>query len=163
VRQRKYSRTLILYKKMKLMLHALVRVVCHSRKVIEYSLYENAAVNHLQLPSKRDVQSRIMRRLARIVPFNRSTTDAPSSFLVHRGLVFCFVSLLDCIPINRSIPRYPKSKEKQSQWSNAKNMKSTNTKSFNKKHNYAFQYKQFDKKINKEKKNLKQQCYIFQF
>jgi hypothetical protein len=32
----------------------------------------------------------------------------------------------------------PKSKEKQSQWSNAKNMKSTNAKSFNKKHNYAF-------------------------
>jgi hypothetical protein len=39
-----------------------------------------------------------------------------------------------------------KSKEKQSQGSNTKIVKSTNTKSFNKKHNYAFQYKQFDKK-----------------
>jgi hypothetical protein len=36
---------------------------------------------------------------------------------------------------------YPKSKEKQNQWSNAKIMKSTNAKSFNKKYNYAFQYK----------------------
>jgi hypothetical protein len=34
----------------------------------------------------------------------------------------------------------PKSKETQSQWSNVKIMKSTNAKSFNKKHNYAFQY-----------------------
>jgi hypothetical protein len=33
---------------------------------------------------------------------------------------------------------FPKSKEKQSQGSNAKIMKSTNAKSFNKKHNYAF-------------------------
>jgi hypothetical protein len=48
----------------------------------------------------------------------------------------------------------PKSKEKQNQGSNIKIMKSTNTKSFNKKHNYAFQYKQFDKKINKGKKNF---------
>jgi hypothetical protein len=40
----------------------------------------------------------------------------------------------------------PKSKEKLSQGSNAKIMKPTNAKSFNKKHNYAFQYKQFDKK-----------------
>jgi hypothetical protein len=48
----------------------------------------------------------------------------------------------------------PKSKEKQSQWSNAKIVKSTNAKSFKKKHNYAFQYKQFDKKINKGKKNF---------
>jgi hypothetical protein len=30
-------------------------------------------------------------------------------------------------------------------------MKSTNVKSFNKKDNYAFQYKQFEKKINKGK------------
>jgi hypothetical protein len=58
---------------------------------------------------------------------------------------------------------YTKSKEKQSQGSNAKIVKSINAKSFNKKHNYAFQYKQFDKKINKEKKEVsKQQCYIFQ-
>jgi hypothetical protein len=48
----------------------------------------------------------------------------------------------------------PKSKEKQSQGSNAKIVKSTNAKSFNKKHNYAFQYKQFDKKINKGKKGI---------
>jgi hypothetical protein len=40
----------------------------------------------------------------------------------------------------------PKSKEKQSQGSNIKIVKSTNAKSFNKKHNYVFQYKQFDKK-----------------
>jgi hypothetical protein len=40
-------------------------------------------------------------------------------------------------------------------------MKSTNAKSFNKKHNYAFQYKQFDKRLTKEKKFSKQQCYIF--
>jgi hypothetical protein len=33
-------------------------------------------------------------------------------------------------------------------------VKSTNAKSFNKKHNYAFQYKQFDKKNNKEKMNF---------
>jgi hypothetical protein len=44
---------------------------------------------------------------------------------------------------------YPKSKEKQVQGSNTKIMKPTNAKFFNKKHNYAFQYKQFDKKINK--------------
>jgi hypothetical protein len=49
---------------------------------------------------------------------------------------------------------YLKSKEKQGQGSNVKIMKSTNTKSFNKKHNYAFQYKQFDKKINKRQKNF---------
>jgi hypothetical protein len=48
----------------------------------------------------------------------------------------------------------PKSKEKQSQRSNAKFVKSTNAKFFNKKHNYAFQYKQFDKKINKGKMNF---------
>jgi hypothetical protein len=35
----------------------------------------------------------------------------------------------------------PKSKEKQSQWSNVKIVKPNNAKSFNKKHNYAFQYK----------------------
>jgi predicted nuclease with TOPRIM domain len=39
------------------------------------------------------------------------------------------------------ISNCPKLKEKQIQESNAKNMKYTNTKSFNKKHNYAFQYK----------------------
>jgi hypothetical protein len=33
-------------------------------------------------------------------------------------------------------------------------VKSTKAKSFNKKHNYTFQYKQFDKKINKGKKNF---------
>jgi hypothetical protein len=44
-----------------------------------------------------------------------------------------------------------KSKEKQSQGSNAKIMKSTNAKSFNKKHNYAFQYKQFNKRLTKGK------------
>jgi hypothetical protein len=33
---------------------------------------------------------------------------------------------------------WPKSKEKQTQWSNVKIVKSTNAKSFNKKHNYAF-------------------------
>jgi hypothetical protein len=68
------------------------------------------------------------------------------------------------MPSNKSGLRYkkssknlncPKSKEKQSQVSNAKIMKSTNAKSFIKKHNYAFQYKQFDKKINKGKKNFK--------
>jgi hypothetical protein len=48
----------------------------------------------------------------------------------------------------------PKSKEKQCQRLNAKIVKSTNAKSFNKKHNYAFQYKQFDKKINKGKINF---------
>jgi hypothetical protein len=51
-------------------------------------------------------------------------------------------------PSNKSGLRYkksfktsncPKSKEKQGQESNAKIMKPTNTKSFNKKHNYAFQ------------------------
>jgi hypothetical protein len=52
------------------------------------------------------------------------------------------------------ISNCPKSKEKQSQGSNAKIMKFTNAKSFNKKHNYTFQYKQFDKKINKEKINF---------
>jgi hypothetical protein len=35
----------------------------------------------------------------------------------------------------------PKLKEKQSQESNIKIVKSTNAKSFNKKHNYVFQYK----------------------
>jgi hypothetical protein len=55
----------------------------------------------------------------------------------------------------------PKSKEKQSQGSNAKIMKSANAKSFNKKHNYAFQYKQFDKKINKEKMNFQSNNAIF--
>jgi hypothetical protein len=58
--------------------------------------------------------------------------------------------VIDQKPSNKSGLRYkkssktsncPKSKEKQSQWSNAKIMKSTNTKSFNKKHNYTFQYK----------------------
>jgi hypothetical protein len=44
----------------------------------------------------------------------------------------------------------PKLKEKQGLESNAKIVK---PKSFNKKHNYAFQYKQFDKKINKGQKN----------
>jgi hypothetical protein len=34
-----------------------------------------------------------------------------------------------------------KSKDKQYQWSNAKIMKPSNAKFFNKKHNYAFQYK----------------------
>jgi beta-N-acetylglucosaminidase len=48
----------------------------------------------------------------------------------------------------------PKSKEKQSQGSNTKIVKSTNAKSFNKKHKYAFQYKQFDQKINKGKLNF---------
>jgi hypothetical protein len=48
----------------------------------------------------------------------------------------------------------PKSKEKQSQVSNIKIMKSTNAKSFNKKHNYAFQYKQLEKKIIKEKRKF---------
>jgi hypothetical protein len=33
-------------------------------------------------------------------------------------------------------------------------MKSTKAKFFNKKHNYAFHYKQFDKKINKGMKNF---------
>jgi hypothetical protein len=33
-------------------------------------------------------------------------------------------------------------------------VKSTNAKSFNKKHNYTFQYKQFDKKINKGQRNF---------
>jgi hypothetical protein len=55
----------------------------------------------------------------------------------------------------------PKSKEKQGQWSNAKIMKSTNAKSFNKKHNYAFQYKLFDKKINKGKINFESNNAIF--
>jgi hypothetical protein len=36
---------------------------------------------------------------------------------------------------------YPKSKEKQGKGSNAKIMKPSKAKSFNKKHNYAFQYK----------------------
>jgi hypothetical protein len=44
------------------------------------------------------------------------------------------------------ILNYPKSKEKQGQGSNAKIMKSTNAKSFNKKYNYVFQYKKFNKK-----------------
>jgi hypothetical protein len=43
----------------------------------------------------------------------------------------------------------PKLKEKQGQESNVKIMKPSNAKFFNKKLNYAFQYKQFDKKINK--------------
>jgi hypothetical protein len=55
----------------------------------------------------------------------------------------------------------PKSKEKQSQGSNAKIVKSTNAKSFNKKQNYAFQYKQFDKKINKGKMNFQSNNAIF--
>jgi hypothetical protein len=49
---------------------------------------------------------------------------------------------------------YSKSKEKQGQWLNAKIMKFSNAKSFNKKHNYTFQYKQFDKKINKRQKTF---------
>jgi hypothetical protein len=48
----------------------------------------------------------------------------------------------------------PKLKEKQGQESNAKIMKQSNAKSFNKKHNYAFQYNQFDKKINKIQRNF---------
>jgi hypothetical protein len=48
----------------------------------------------------------------------------------------------------------PKLKEKQGQELNAKIMKPSNAKSFNKKHNYAFQYKQFDKKINKGQRNF---------
>jgi hypothetical protein len=57
----------------------------------------------------------------------------------------------------------PKSKEKQGQGSNIKIVKPSNAKSFNKKHNYAFQYKQFDKKnYQRTKEFLKQQCYIFQ-
>jgi hypothetical protein len=55
----------------------------------------------------------------------------------------------------------PKLKEKQGQESNAKIMKHSNAKSFNKKHDYAFQYKQFDKKINKGQNFSKQQCYFF--
>jgi hypothetical protein len=57
----------------------------------------------------------------------------------------------------------PKLKEKQGQWSYVKIIKPNNAKYFNKKHNYVFQYKQFNKKINKgQRKFLKQQCYIFQ-
>jgi hypothetical protein len=56
---------------------------------------------------------------------------------------------------------YPKSKEKQSHRSNAKIVKSTNTKFFNKKHNYSFQYKQFDKNINKGKQNFQSNSAIF--
>jgi hypothetical protein len=48
----------------------------------------------------------------------------------------------------------PKLKEKQGQELNAKIMKPSNAKSFNKKHNYAFQYMQFDKKINKGQRNF---------
>jgi hypothetical protein len=48
----------------------------------------------------------------------------------------------------------PKSKEKQCQRLNAKIVKSTNAKFFNKKHNYTFQYKKFDKNINKGKINF---------
>jgi hypothetical protein len=48
----------------------------------------------------------------------------------------------------------PKSKEKQGQESNAKIVKPSNAKSFNNKHNYAFKYKQFDKKINKGQINF---------
>jgi hypothetical protein len=55
----------------------------------------------------------------------------------------------------------PKSKEKQSQGSNTKIVKSTKAKFFNKKHNYAFQYKQFDKKINKGKMNFQSNNAIF--
>jgi SET domain-containing protein len=40
-------------------------------------------------------------------------------------------------------------------------MKSTKAKSFNKKHNYAFHYKQFDKKINKGKMNFQSNNAIF--
>jgi hypothetical protein len=47
-----------------------------------------------------------------------------------------------------------KLKEKQGQESNAKIVKPSNAKSFNKKHNYVFQYKQFDKKINKRQKKF---------
>jgi hypothetical protein len=47
------------------------------------------------------------------------------------------------------ISNCPKSKAKQGQELNIKIVKPNNAKSFNKKHNYAFQYKQFDKKINK--------------
>jgi hypothetical protein len=54
-----------------------------------------------------------------------------------------------------------KSKEKQGQWSNAKIMKLSNAKSFNKKYNYIFQYKQFDKKINKGQNNFQSNNVIF--
>jgi hypothetical protein len=40
-------------------------------------------------------------------------------------------------------------------------VKSTNAKSFNKKHNYAFQYKQFDKKINKGQRNFQRTMLHF--
>jgi hypothetical protein len=49
---------------------------------------------------------------------------------------------------------FPKSKEKQCQGSNVKIMKPSNAKSLNKKHNYTFQYKQFDKNINKGQKKI---------
>jgi hypothetical protein len=55
----------------------------------------------------------------------------------------------------------PKSKEKQGQWSNAKIVKSTSDKSFNKKHNYAFQYKQFDKNITKDGRIFKPTMLYF--
>jgi predicted RNase H-like nuclease (RuvC/YqgF family) len=52
------------------------------------------------------------------------------------------------------ILNYPQSKEKQGQGSNVKIVKSTSAKSFTKKHKYTFQYKQFDKKINKGQINF---------
>jgi hypothetical protein len=56
---------------------------------------------------------------------------------------------------------FTKSKEKQGQGSNVKIIKPINAKSFNKKHNYAFQYKQFDKKINKGQRNFQSNNVIF--
>jgi hypothetical protein len=55
----------------------------------------------------------------------------------------------------------PKSEEKQDQGTNAKFVKPNNAKYFNKKHNYAFQYKQFDKKINKGQKKIKATMLYF--
>jgi hypothetical protein len=59
------------------------------------------------------------------------------------------------------ILNYPKYKEKQGQGLNTKMVKPSNAKSFNKKHNYAFQYKQFDKNINKRQKNFQSNNAIF--
>jgi hypothetical protein len=59
------------------------------------------------------------------------------------------------------ISNYPKSKEKQDQELNVKIIKLSNAKSFNKERNYAFQYKQFDKKINKGQRNFQSNNAIF--
>jgi hypothetical protein len=40
-------------------------------------------------------------------------------------------------------------------------MKLSNAKYFNKKYNYAFQYKQFDKRLTKDKKKFKTNNVIF--